>query len=368
MNIQKLTLKNFRNYSHQVVECHPHFNVIIGPNAQGKTNLLEAVHYLGFLNSFRTSTRHEFVKKNETDALIEADLIRDAINHHIKITLTPHHRDVRLDGKKPQLYRDYYGLIPILLFEPRDVYLFRDSPSKRRRAINKALFLDNPLLLKTIADYDKIVEQKNKVLKEGWGDDQLDVWNEKLAALGASLIAGRLEWIAKMNSCVDIENTNLGGVGKMQLRYNSMEGLLPHMEEKEIYTLLVNQLAQRKNEEKRRRESVVGPHRDDWLVMLDDRDVGVYGSQGENRTSLIALKAAQVTLYEQKWGFPPLFLLDDVASELDPERQKRLFERLSKSAGQVFLTTTKPKNLEGFFDHEGTSFLVEEGHISVLAK
>lgn len=373
MYLKKLVLQKFRNIQEQEISFHPHFNLIIGKNAQGKTNILESVYYLGFLNSFRASLKRELITKDEHEAFMECELSCQDIDHVVRILIGDRSRKVSLDGKQANLYKDYYGLVPILLFEPRDVYIFRDSPSQRRKFLSRALFLDNPSVLKTIRDYEKIVSQKNRLLKEVSGGalmSQLEVWNEQLGRLGAQLVYERLLWIQSMNQILPQEYNEVSQKGEMfHLNYVSKTPYGPsdqEFEEQVIYKILMDHLNTAKSEEVRRREAVVGPHRDDWVAYLDDREVGTFGSQGENRSAIIALKSAQVHLFEKKHHYPPIFLLDDVASELDNLRQEALFSYLRKTNGQVFLTTTEPDQLERYFKGDGASFLVEDGKVRVL--
>lgn len=373
MFLQSLSLKNFRNYRELNLQFHPQFNLILGNNAQGKSNLLEAIYYISFLGSFRSQVRGDMISYNQTEALIEASLKKSGLVHDIRIHLTEEKREVTLNGKKPSYFHDYYGLAPLLLFEPCDVYLLRDSPSIRRRFLKKALFLDNPLTLKPIKDYETVVSQKNKLLKER-SFNQLDVWNEKLAQLGASIVYGRCQWIKNINRYLAQEYQKLTPLGsaqgkeKLTIQYHTSHDL--NLEEnnleESIYQSLKQTIELNREEELRRRESLVGPHRDDWRALLDKRVVGTYGSQGENRSTIIALKSAETFLFQETKNDTPIFLLDDVASELDANRIRSLLNYLLETKSQVFLTTSQPSIITDSFKGSGRTFLVEEGKITVL--
>lgn len=370
MQIKSLELHHFRNLEQEKLSFHPRFNLIIGQNAQGKTNIVEAIYYLAFLNSFRSSKKEELIKKSHNHASLHALIEKEGLDYEVNLLLEQRRRHLKLNGKKPHLIKDYYGLLPLLLFEPRDVYLFRDSPSQRRRYLHRALFLEKPSILQLIKDYDQVVSQKNRLLKEENSssvESQLEIWNQKLAELGAGLIFERLEWIDQMNEILSQEYQSISNTKEeISLKYQSKIQLSESPTRQSLQSDLEEGLCLRSYDEKRRREALVGPHRDDWDFMIDDRCVGSLGSQGENRSAILALKSAQVHLFEKNHSYSPIFILDDVASELDQKRSEALFHYLRQTQGQVFLTTTQPDEIKGYFQGEGSSFIVESGRASML--
>lgn len=375
MHVGHLKLTNFRNYQNLSIEFSPHFNLVLGPNAQGKTNLLEAIYYLGYLNSFRTSVRAELIRVSSNEGAIYTTIERDGVRHDVGIELTPSGKRVRHNSKTPRDLKDFLGLIPVLLFLPRDVYLFRDTPSIRRRYVDRANILLNPNLIELYRNYHEVVVQKNRLLKlHGAGIRQahLDVWDQKLIELGSALVYERLVWIEAMNLSIKEEYYRISHTpSDISLEYSCSIPLLKGEEtvpgKQAIATALRHALDERGAEEKKRRETVVGPHRDDWGIMLDDKPVGSHGSQGENRTAVIALKMVQLKTFEETHGFQPIFLLDDVASELDSGRVTSLFDSLQVSQGQVFITATEPSVFGSRFSGRGSSFLVEGGKARVIA-
>lgn len=388
MYLRSLSLKNFRNYSNQTIDFHSTFNFIFGKNAQGKTNLLEAIYFLGHLKSFRTAVFDELISKESKEprvihpAVIESSLMREGLDHEVRIVLEDGKKGVWLNQKRPSLYRDYHGLIPVILFEPWEVYLFRESPSMRRKFLDRAVFLDYSPFLKIAREYETVVVQKNKLLKdlrdsrrEFLDDDaELEVWNEKLASLGSEVVFCRLRWMEKVNRFLSDEYRLISkGTEEMNLSYVSTcswENFEKNGDKADIYRELVKKIKEKGTEEKQRCESLIGPHRDDWLATLGNRPLGTMGSQGENRCGIIAIKSIQVKIYREEKGFPPIFILDDVGSELDADRSEALFHTLLESSGQVFLTTTEPAKISNNFNikgqAQGASFLVEEGKIRVL--
>lgn len=194
MHLKTLALKNFRNLKNEKFQFNPEFNFIFGKNAQGKTNIIEAIYYLSELKSFRTSNRHDLISSGAEFGKLEAGFVKEELSWEIDITLSQTERKVLLNNKKPSSRRDYYELIPVILFEPRHIYLFRDSPSQRRKYLNRAHYIQDVGFLTLMRDYEKVVAQKNKVLKEGFDLSLVDVWNEKLIELGSQIIFQRLKW------------------------------------------------------------------------------------------------------------------------------------------------------------------------------
>lgn len=373
MWVKGLTLKKFRNYSEQVLAFHPAFNFIHGKNAQGKTNLLEAISYLSHLTSFRNAHRDQLIQMDAQESLVQAQVDHDGIEDQISIYLTQRGRAVKLNGKKPRLYQDYFGLVPVLLFEPRQVYLFRESPSQRRNFLNRLYFLFRPAEATTLRDYSKVLHQRNRLLKDGERrqmSDLLPIWNEQLVELGVRIIQWRCEWLDGLNQQVNAEYRAITGVDE-GLSAHYVTSLCPDQvlqggQNANLRELFFRRLKEVEGQEIYKRESLVGPHRDDFWMTLGGRDVGEVASQGENRSVVIALKIALVEMFRKQNGHPPILLLDDVSSELDSSRVEHLFRHLNATGGQVFITTTEGLKEEALFGERGRSFIVEDGNVHVL--
>lgn len=386
MHLSKISIRQFRNLSDCHLELSRHFNFIHGRNAQGKTSIIEAVYYLANLKSFRTSTQEELVQQSKTGFYLEAHLARGDLSDEICIRQENGKKELWLNGKKPKLLQEYYGLMPIILFEPWEVYLFRESPSQRRKFIDRCVFLENPAILKTMRDYENVVTQRNRLLREGLynpKDPFSQVWDEKLVALASTLTKSRGDYLGRLRACLEEEYARVSQTGKvMTLIYESSNLKQADLDktEEEIAEILRQRLFERSEEERRRQETLVGPHRDDWTAVLAEnkesggnglsyqaRSIGAYGSQGENRCGVIALKSSQIRLYIAKKNQPPLFLLDDIASELDAQRASSLFQYLQKTPGQVFITTTEPIKNEALTKEDYSTFFIEEGHVRMIA-
>lgn len=373
MHLKTIRINDFRNLKALTLPFHPQFNFIYGKNGQGKTNIMEAIYYLSVLKSFRTSERTDLIGRAQDFAKIDAVFEKDDLSWDISIVLTAQDRQILLNGKKPAARKTYHELIPLILFEPRHIYLFRDSPTGRRQYLNRATFLQDAAYLQDLLDYEKVISQKNRLLKERRDDGMLDIYDEQIAALGARLMLMRLFWFKEINAILAFEYKAIAQMGEaLQLVYkpgqNLGEGLISSdsTSATDLKNLLLEKIAEKKNDERERRESIVGPHRDDFSALLGDRDLGDFGSQGENRSAIIALKMAQLKVFAQKYNKTPLFLLDDVASELDENRCEALFSYLRDSSTQVFITTTEHRIGGAHFQGRSKSFLVERGQVSEM--
>jgi len=348
------------------------FNFFFGKNAQGKTNIIEAIHYLSQLKSFRTSDKTDLIQKNADFAQLSATIHKDALTSEIEITLTPNGRQTLVNGKKPKSQKEYGELLPVLLFEPRHIYLWRDAPSERRKYLNRALYLQDPGFLEVVRDYEKIITQKNKILKEpsfqnGSSRMHLEVWNERLAEVGAAIIVKRLNWFATIAEYLSKEYQAVSQTSEvLRFVYQPSENLcapdaLPNQDtiQKNFHALL----CEKQNEEMARREAFVGPHRDDFSATLDARNIALYGSQGENRSAVIALKLSQLKMFFAAFQKMPAFLLDDVASELDAKRCEALFTYLRDKSVQAFLTTTENDRITRDFGGKSLCFEVCAGDV-----
>lgn len=364
MPLTRLSLRGFRNFHKLDLEFHPEFNFVYGHNAQGKTNLIEAIYYLSALKSFRTNEKNELIENGAEFAKVDAVYIKNDLNWDISLTISPKQRQILINQKRPQTRKDYHELIPLILFEPRHIYLFRGTPSERRQYLNRALFLQDPGVLTLFNDYDKVILQKNRLLKDRAEREQIEVWNERLADLGSRIIFLRAAWFQGLKNELAKEYRAISGTDEnLNLTYLPTQNLSGE-DLQDLHLALLETLNARLYDELERRESFIGPHRDDWTASLDNRMIGKFGSQGENRSAVIALKLAQLKLFATKFGKTPLFLLDDVASELDEKRCQYLFKYLRDESAQVFLTTTENELSHEDFKERSCSFLVERGSVS----
>lgn len=350
MHLASISLRSYRNYVSFDAELSPDVQVIVGDNAQGKTNLLEAISYLSVLRSFRGTGTRELVRFGDGGARIAGKVISDVGSDDLVVTLTPEKRTATVNAKEPAAIADYLRVLPSVKFTPDDILLLKGESGPRRRALDRSVFGLNPPHFKHLTDYNRALKQKNALLRESAGrapdPEQLETWNEQLAQTGSRVLAGRLDYLERLNPLVTSFFREISGTdAAARVRYRGVAD--QPREATELEAILLEELSRRAREEFARGHSVVGPHRDDLGMELAGRSVRKYASQGQHRMFALALKVAEIELHRVDLGRYPVLLLDDVKSELDQDRVRYLFGFLDKIPAQIFVTSTDFKELSG---------------------
>ena len=363
MHLASLSLRSYRNYAAFEAELTSDVQVIVGDNAQGKTNLLEAISYLSALRSFRGTGTRELVRFGDAAARIAGRVASDAGTDDLAVTLTPEGRTATVNAKEPAAIADYLRVLPSVKFTPDDILLLKGEGGPRRRALDRSVFGLTPSHFKHLLDYNRALKQKNALLRESDGVPdraQLDAWNAALASSGARVLEGRLSFVGRMNPLVAGFFREISGTeAKAALRYRGVaDRERPALE---LEAVLLEELSRREREEVSRGHSVVGPHRDDLGMEIAGRSVRKYASQGQHRMFALALKVAEIELHRRDLGRYPVLLLDDVKSELDRERVRYLFGFLDKIPAQIFVTSTDFRELEGELSRPRVTWVVKAG-------
>ncbi len=342
MYIQQIHLKNFRNYLDQKVNFHDKVNIIIGNNAQGKTNLLEAVYMTSFAKSFRTNRDHDMILFDKENAKIEALAQKNNIELDVEIFLNKNTKKmIKLNGVKLKKNIEILNNIYTVIFSPEDLRIVKDGPEKRRNFINRELCQIKPIYYHNLYKYSKILLQRNAFLKNykfQKDENMLSIWNQEIIHYGLNIIKERDIFIKKLNQISSHIYSNVtDGKEYLELSYEcNVKVSEDHVSNnKKIYEEAL------KNAEKKdylRGNTSVGPHKDDIHISVNGQDVRYFGSQGQQRTASLSLKLAEIQLIYEETGEMPILLLDDVLSELDATRQKFLINFLKNM--QVFITTT----------------------------
>ena len=371
MYIKEIALKNFRNYEEEKAIFLPGTCIIQGANGQGKSNLLEAIYNLCFAHSFRNLKERDLVCWNKPFYYLQGTIYLQERFFKVELgyDLLKKRKVMKINGKPVRQFR-LAEHCPVVFFLPEDLELVRRGPEERRRFLDRELSQDSSLYADFLSRYNRAVYQKNRVLKEKKlyreTQDLIRPWNKQIVYFGSRIIQMRAHvlsiWskLASYNYNVLFQNDQ-----KMKIVYNNIIGenaVTAAIEE--IEETFVNKLALWENEEWKRGFSLLGPHRDDLTFLLDGREAKRFASHGQQRSAVIALKAAQIQLYSEKKE-KPLFILDDVFSELDEQRKKQCF-LLLHNAEQVFLTVTeKDSFLDSFLEKMNcTSFLqIRDGKI-----
>jgi DNA replication and repair protein RecF len=338
--VEALQFAGVRNLAAATLEPAPRFNVFVGDNGQGKTNLLETVYLAATLRSFRTARLAEMIAHGATEAHVKARVARQGVTRVYEVTLEERSRRVRLDGKSVRPVARYFGEFNVVLFAPEDLQVPRGAPAERRRFLDRAVFNRWPEHLGAVADYDKTLKSRNAILKSvADGDkparaveDLLAVYDQQLAALGARVIANRRAYLDEMRPDVQAAFEAITRTGfAVDVRHSAGPS---SAEELRVA------FAQTRARDLARGSTSAGPHRDDLCFVFEAHDAGAIASQGQLRALVLAWKTAEIERLARVHGEPPILLLDDVSSELDPQRNRYLFEYLEGRPGQCFITTT----------------------------
>lgn len=357
MRIDSIKLKNFRNYSELVTEFDSKKNIIIGENAQGKTNLIEAIYLCAFARSFRTSNSTDLIKIGEESCNVVAEAVSEDINKKISITINNRGKKmIKKDNKFLHKTADLLNNLVVVVFSPDDLRIIKDSPEKRRNFIDKEISQLKPKYFESLKNYKEVLKQKNALIKRIKYDDSmcemLDVYDIQLAQYGSDIINTRIEFVKMLSDKASKIQSNISDKREnLEIKYvesvspcNILEDIV-NVRDKDIYN----------------GHCSIGPHRDDLDFFINGVDAKKFGSQGQQRTIALSLKLAEIQLANMILGENAVLLLDDVLSELDHARQSYLFNEIEDV--QLFITSTEIneellKNMKG-----GKIFRVKNGKL-----
>ncbi len=334
-------MRAWRNLRAAALRPGPRATVLFGENGQGKTNFIEALHFLTTFRSFRTSRLDETVLWGETGAHLEGDVRAGGLDRKIEVRIAGGRKKALLDGKPCR--RDAGGLrgVAAVLFVPEDLLLPHAAPAQRRRFVDRATFAADRAYGGEAAAYERVLRSRNALLREGRvASALLETYDEELARTGARIVMRRRGLTGALAPRVEILFRAIHGEMAVGVRYRSHPSIDEAGVETEVRDVLLAGLRQRRAEDERRRFSGFGPHTDDLELTLAGRAAREHGSQGQLRSLVLALKLAELGHVEAAAGEPPLLLLDDVASELDDIRRARLFETIAALPGQTLITVT----------------------------
>ncbi|MBQ9148391.1 MAG: DNA replication/repair protein RecF [Oscillospiraceae bacterium] len=365
MNLTNLTLRDFRNYEQLDLDFEPGVNLIVGNNAQGKTNLLEAIAYAGSGKSFRAMKTSEMVRFGADFADIEAKVCAQERCQTLRWVLFPGSRPRQIwrNGAKKKSASELGGVLPTVLFCPEDLLVLKSGAAQRRRLGDHALCQLRPNYDAALTEYNRILEQKNRILKDHFEYpsvlEVLPEYNTRLCQVGALLISYRARFYDSLGaSAAKFHSQFSGGVEEFQLEYKTVSTVTdPFAPVAKLTEDLQEHLQRHYRAELESGQCLTGPHKDDFDVSLSGINLKSYGSQGQTRTAAISLKLAQRELMGREWGEEPVLLLDDVLSELDQGRQDFVLNQIV--SGQVFITCCEP----GRFTKLGKTIEIEKGKV-----
>ncbi len=380
MNVNKIKLIHFRNFSEISIDFYKSLNIFIGNNAQGKTNIIESIYTLLRGGSYRTQDEYNLISWHEKQGYIlgEVKKNKECFNINIlfqnidNINKNIHSNKVKKLIKVNKKYQKRSWLkerfYPVI-FTPEDLRIIKGSPGKRRKFLDEVIINLNPIYERYLKDYNRILFQRNVLLKTDHRKNNLEknlnIWDKKIIELGSLITWYRVKALQLINQKIkNIHQIITENKENLKLKYNSNILITYTDDKEEIKEIFEQKLHNAKDKDYRLKMTTVGPHRDDYFIMNDVIDLGVYGSQGQQRTAVLSLKIAELEIIKEKdKEYPPL-LLDDVLSELDYERRLFLIKLIEERSLQTFITSIDLQGLKQFdFIKNSKVFQVENGTI-----
>lgn len=368
MFVKNIHLQHYRNLEEIKLDTDQNVNIFIGQNAQGKTNLLEAIFVLALTKSHRTSKDKELIGWNASSAYVEATIDKKYGPCHLELQLSQQGKKAKINGLEQKKLSNFIGALNVVMFAPEDLEIVKGTPGIRRRFLDMEIGQVQPNYLYALQQYQKIVIQRNNVLKNAWQQGSavqtmLDVWNEQLVTHGVKIIKKRKQFIKKLQQWAkSIHEGITNGLENLTIAYSPSFSVDDTEDEAVLFERFMIKLSQMKEQEVRRGITLVGPHRDDLSFFINEKEVQTYGSQGQQRTTALSLKLAEIELIHEEIGEYPILLLDDVLSELDQHRQTQLIATF-QSKVQTFITTTGIESINASKLKDANMYHVRQGNV-----
>ena len=358
MKLKNLELKNYRNCKHIELDFQKQKILIIGKNAQGKTNILESIYLLSDLKSPRTSTMTDLINFASEEFEISANIQKNNTDIELDFRYNNEKKREFKINKVKSTAKSFRTTLKTVLFSTKDLLLLRGTPQDRRDWLDRAISQIYPAYEERLSKYDKIRIQKNNLLKEDYIDNTLlDVYNEQLVITGANIIFLRKKFLKEIETIATNKHAIISDSEILSLNYTCPEGEINAISE-----YLRQELANRSSEELARRQACVGPHRDDIEFKINNIDAVKFASQGQQRTLVLSLKLAELDIIREKTGFAPILLLDDVLAELDDLRQNFLLQSIENDV-QTIITSVDTLLFDEKFLNDVQLFTITDGEI-----
>ena len=365
MKLQSLQLYDFRNFEHLTLDFHPGVNLIVGENAQGKTNLLEAVFFLSAGRSFRTTRSQELIRFGAEFADLSCRLFSGGRDQTLRAVLfaSRRPRQLYIGGVRQKTAAELPGVLSTVLFCPDDLLVLKAGSAGRRRLVDTALCQLRPNYAQALSEYQKLYESKSRILKDHFDQpsllEPLPEFNYRMAQVGAVLIGYRARYLRELEAQARVfHDAFSGGKEQLTVRYQTVSTVTdPMADRNQIFQQLLDHQQSHARAELESGTCLSGPHKDDFEAALDGLSVKAFGSQGQTRTAAVSLKLAERAIFQKDTGEEPVLLLDDVLSELDAKRQDFVLNQIK--TGQVLITCCEPDRLTGL----GKSILIRNGGV-----
>lgn len=363
LKINKLCLKNFRNYIDLEVEFNDKLNIIIGNNAQGKTNILEAIYFLSITKSFLSVNEKTLIFRDREYSRVLGEIVNSGFKKKLSVLINNNGKKIEINNNLVKRHIDYLGNLRVIVFSPDDIRLLKDSPSNRRRFLNIELSQLYDKYVRFLAEFNIILKQRNeylKIVKNGkFNQDYYDILNDKYVDLAVSIYLYRYNFIGMINDYIGDKYYFISGDSGLVVRYITDIDISDRNMMKKV---LLDKLVDSYNREVMYGNTLIGPHKDNFCFYLNENNLSLYGSQGQLKMSILALKMAEIDVFKKITGETPVLLLDDIFSELDIEKRNKLIKFLNDDI-QTIMTTTDLSEIDDELVSIANVYRIENGNI-----
>lgn len=361
MIIEKIKLKNYRNYDSLEIDLNKKLNIIIGKNAQGKTNILESIYVLSLTKSYLGVNDKNLIKLGNNYAILEANTILNSGPKKFKVLIKDNGKQVIINGNEVKKLSDYVSNLKVIIFSPENIRMIKEGPSVRRKFLNMEISQISIKYVKLLMNYNNIIRQKNEYLKlDNKNIDYLDVLNDEIAKLSVEIYLLRRKFLDNINTYIDRIYYEIMGMQGLRIRYISNIDYFEN--KKEMVDKYREKLDKYLEKEMLYKISLIGPHRDDFIFVLNDKNIALYGSQGQLRSVILALKLSEIELFKKSSDDEPILLLDDIFSELDIDKKNNLIKYINDNI-QTIITTTDINMIDEKLVKKASIFEIQNGKL-----
>ena len=365
MILKNISIRNFRNYSSLDLELNPKINIIYGNNGQGKTNILESIYVLALTKSHRSYIDHNLIKENEDNGIIKGTLKKE-ISYNLEIRIDKTKKSVKIDNKKEPKLSNYIEKMNVIIFSSEDLDLIKGSPGERRKYINLELSQLSSNYYNVLNDYQKLLKIRNETLKkinsgEVVDSNYFDILTDYVIGKAVFIYQMRNKYVEKLNNICPSIFESISKLKGFNIKYSpSIE--INNYDKETIRNVLESKYRENKEKEIAAKTTLYGPHRDDFEFCLDDRNLKDYGSQGQQKMAVLALKLSEIEVFKDYKKTSPIILLDDVFSDLDNIKKNNLLKHISGDM-QVIITTTDLDSIDKKILKKSKLIHIKDGQI-----
>lgn len=365
MKISRLQLKNYRNYKKLDIMLNSGLNIFIGNNAQGKSNILESIFVLALTKSYINVKDQYLIKDEEEFSVIKANFYASSVENNFEIIITEGSKKLKINNIEVKKYCDYISRLKVLIFSPYNVNFVKDGPNIRRKNINMSISQFSNNYVKNLQNYNALLKKRNQFLKsidcfKDYNRFYFEALNDRFSVLAVDVTLERQKYIDDINRFLENIYYEITGYEGLYLKYNSnIEIFASKMDTCEKFKLKQSSVFDR---EKAYGMTLNGPHRDDFSFLLNNKELEIYGSQGQIRAAILAMKLAELMIFKEKDGEYPILLLDDIFSELDIDKRNKLVKYILDDV-QTIITTTDIDLIEKTLLEKSSIFVVDDGKI-----